>query len=187
MNFRKILSCVTAGAVTAALALTAQAAMVQKFDLGGLVGNADKIFRGTVVSKEPGTVEAGGSTFPTVIYTLRVDQAIKGDFASDRGKSFVTLQMIGDLKARSTDGRHQRLSGIDMNPDLDVGGDYVLFATRPSSVGLSTTVGLDQGLFRVFANAQGREMTANGLDNNGLFDGAIEYQQLVNAIKAEIQ
>lgn len=187
MRFKKIWAGLAVSVAIAAASVSASAAMVQKFDLGGLVGNADKVFRGTVVSKEPGTVSAGGGELSTVVYTLRVEDAIKGDFGSGRGSDLVVLQMIGSLKAGNDTGPYQRLSGIDMNPDLNVGGDYVLFTTAPSSVGLSTTVGLNQGLFRVFANAQGREMTANGLDNNGLFDGAVEYQELVNAIKAEIQ
>lgn len=187
MKKRRILPGLALAAAMLALAFSASAAMVQKFDLGGLVGNADKIFRGTVVSKEPGSVRAGGSTFSTVVYTLRVDDPIKGKFKSERGQSAITIEMIGNLKADTATGRYERLSGIDMNPELNVGGDYVLFTTRPSRIGLSTTVGLNQGLFRVFANAQGREMTANGLENNGLFDGVVEYQKLVNAIKAEIQ
>ncbi|KAA9132724.1 hypothetical protein F3N42_05790 [Marinihelvus fidelis] len=175
------------GMALAMFTYTASAAMVQKFDLGGLVGNADKVFRGTVLSKEPGVVSAGGGELATVVYTLRVDDAIKGDFGQGKAASLVTLQMVGDLKSEPGNGQFERLASFNINPDLDVGGDYVLFTTAPSSVGLSTTVGLNQGLFRVFANAQGREMTANGLDNSGLFQGAVEYAELVSAIKAEIK
>jgi len=187
MKAVKFLPGLAAAALGLAIAFSASAAMVQKFDLGGLVENSDKVFRGTVISKEPGTVRAGGAEFPTVIYTLRVDDPIKGRFGSGKAAETITLQMLGSLKADDDSGRYQRLGGIDMNPGLDVGADYVLFTTKPSRVGLSTTVGLNQGLFRVFANAQGREMAANGLENNGLFDGAVEYADLVNAIKAEIQ
>lgn len=187
MKIRNLLACGLAGALTVLFAVTAQAALVQKFDLGGMVDNADKVFRGTVVSKEPGTVEAGGSTFSTVVYTIRIDDPLKGNFGNGKAASSITLQMLGSLKADVAGGQYRRLSGIDMNPDLDVGSDYVLFTTKPSRIGLSTTVGLNQGLFRVFANAQGREMAANGLDNNGLFQGAVAYDELVTAIKAEIQ
>lgn len=187
MNPRKFLPGLALGAVTLALAFSASAAMVQKFDLGGLVGNADKVFRGTVVSKEPGTVRAGGADLPTVVYTLRVDDPIKGNFGAGKSAEMVTLQFLGSLKAELDNDSYRRLGGLDLNPDLQLGSDYVLFTTRPSRAGLLTTVGLNQGLFRVFANAQGREMAANGLDNNGLFDGAVEYADLVKAIKAEIQ
>ena len=57
------------------VAIAASAAMVMKMNLGDLVGNADKVFRGTVLTKEPGLVSLGGSDFSTVVYTVRVDDA----------------------------------------------------------------------------------------------------------------
>ena len=163
------------------VAMAASAAMVMKMGLGDLVGNADKVFRGTVLTKEPGMVSLGGSEFSTVIYTVRVDDALKGDFGA---KPMVTLTMLGNLKQDVSTGNAKRLSSIDINPDLTVGSDYVLFTTAASSVGLSTTVGLGQGLFRIFDNADGRDMTANMLNNHGLFDGPVKYNELTAAISA---
>jgi len=73
-----------------------------------------------------------------------------------------------------------------MNPDLQVGSDYVLFTTAPSAVGLSTTVGLSQGLFHIFNDANGRELAANGLGNQGIFGGPVSYSEFKAAIGAEI-
>ena len=162
--------------------LAASAAMVMKMGLGDLVGNADKVFRGTVLTKEPGTVSMGGSEFSTVVYTVKVDDALKGDFGA---KPIVTLTMLGNLKQDISTGNVKRLSGIDMNPDLTVGSDYVLFTTAASSVGLSTTVGLGQGLFHIFDDANGRELTANGLGNQGIFGGPVTYADFKAAINAE--
>lgn len=163
----------------AAISLTAAAgAMVMKMGLGDLVGNADKVFRGTVLTKEPGTVAAGGAELSTVTYTVQVDEALKGDF----GKPVVSITMLGNLKADVASGNVQRLSRMDMNPDLSIGGEYVLFTTAPSAVGLSTTVGLGQGVFRVFANADGRDLVANELDNHGLFAGPVQYSELAAAV-----
>lgn len=162
--------------------LAASAAMVMKMSLGDLVGNADKVFRGTVLTKEPGTVSMGGSDFSTVVYTVRVDDALKGDFGA---KPVVTLTMLGNLKQDVSTGNAKRLSGIDMNPDLTVGSDYVLFTTAASSVGLSTTVGLSQGLFHIFNDANGRELAANGLGNRGIFNGPVSYGDFKAAINAE--
>ncbi|NNK34100.1 MAG: hypothetical protein HKP02_13300 [Xanthomonadales bacterium] len=161
--------------------------MVMKFDLPGLVGNADKVFRGTVVDKGPDTVTAGGGTLPVVVYTLQVDDAIKGDFGGEKESKTIQIRMLGNLKAQPQTGDIRRFAGIDMNLDLTVGGTYVLFTTQPSSIGLSTTVGLGQGLFRVFTDARGRELAANALDNQGLFDGAVSYADLKAAITAEMQ
>lgn len=168
-------------------AWTAQSAMVMQMGLGDLVGNADKVFRGTVVSKEPGTVAAGGSELPVVIYTLAVNDAIKGDFGSGKDAATITLTLLGNLKADAAGSGQQRLFKLDVNPQLDVGSEYVLFTTAPSAAGLSTTVGLDQGLFRVINTAQGSEMAANGLGNQGLFDGPVSYDELKAAINAEIR
>ena len=161
---------------------SASAALVMKMGLGDLVGNAEKVFRGTVLTKEPGTVSMGGSEFSTVVYTLRVDDALKGNFDA---KPVVTLTMLGNLKSEVSSGNMQRLSALDMNPDLQVGGDYVLFTTAPSAVGLSTTVGLNQGLFHIFNDANGRELTANGLGNQGIFGGPVSYADFKAAINAE--
>lgn len=173
---------------TLAVAGTASAeALVERMALGDLVGNADKVFRGTVVAKEPGEVEAGGATFPTVIYTLSVDDPIKGDYGSGVEAKTVTIQMLGSLKNAPQTGDVRKLFMLDINPDLDVGQTYVLFTSQPSAVGLSTTVGLGQGLFRIFNSAQGRDLAANALNNGGLFDGPVAYEELVSAIKSELQ
>lgn len=161
--------------------LAASAAMVIRMDLGNLVGNADKVFRGTVLTKEPGTVSMGGSEFSTVVYTVSVDHALKGNFGA---KPVVTLTMLGSLKQDVSTGNAKRLTRLDMNPDLSVGSDYVLFTTAASSAGLSTTVGLGQGLFRIFTSADGLEMTANMLNNQGLFNGPVKYSELSSAVSA---
>ena len=181
MKFQKRLMSLAMMLALTLFTLTASAAMVMKMGLGDLVGNADKVFRGTVLTKEPGMVSLGGSEFSTVVYTVKVDDALKGDFGT---KPVVTLTMLGNLKQDVTTGNAKRLSVIDMNPDLAVGSDYVLFTTAASSAGLSTTVGLGQGLFRIFANADGRDMTANMLNNQGLFNGPVKYSELSSAVLA---
>ena len=181
MKFQKRLMSLGMMLALSLFTLTASAAMVMKMGLGDLVGNADKVFRGTVLTKEPGTVSLGGSEFSTVVYTVKIDDALKGDFGT---KPVVTLTMLGNLKQDVSTGNAKRVSMIDMNPDLAVGSDYVLFTTAASSAGLSTTVGLGQGLFRVFDGADGREMTANMLNNHGIFDGPVKYSELTAAISA---
>ncbi|NND44079.1 MAG: hypothetical protein HKN58_02060 [Xanthomonadales bacterium] len=167
-------------------AMTASAAMVIKMGFGDLVGNADKIFRGTVMTSEPGTVAMGGSEFPTVVYTVRVDDALKGDFGAGKAGAVIELTMLGNLKSETASGSVQRLASLDINPILEVGGEYVLFTTAPSAAGLSTTVGLGQGLFSIFNNADGRDLATNGLNNHGMFDGPVSYEVLSAAIKAEM-
>lgn len=53
-------------------------------------------------------------------------------------------------------------------PVLTVGRYYLVFATRPSAVGLSATVGLGQGCFTIYQNGKD-ETVANEVNNSGLF------------------
>lgn len=183
---RCLLSALFFSLAVALASMTASAALVMQMGLSDLVGNADKVYRGTVLTKEPGTVFAGGGELSTVVYTIRVDDALKGDFGSGKDAAVIELTMLGNLKADISSGNAKRLTVLDMNPDLNVGNDYVLFTTAKSSAGLSTTVGLDQGLFRIFNNADGGDMTANGLGNQGIFDGPVSYEELKTAIFAVI-
>jgi hypothetical protein len=183
---RRIVLSLASGLALAFISMASNAAMVLEMGLSDLVGNADKVFRGTVMTKEPGMVSAGGGEFSTVVYTIRVDDALKGDFGSGKDAAVIELTMLGNLKADTADGNMKKLFSVDVNPDLQVGSDYVLFTTARSAVGLSTTVGLDQGLFRIFNNPNGRDMTANGLGNQGIFDGPVSYEELKTAINAEI-
>jgi hypothetical protein len=184
MKFKRLLSQLAAGVAVACFAMSLSAAMAVKMSLGDLVDNADKVYRGTVLTREPGSVSAGGTELSTVVYTIRVDQALKGDFGSGKDTAVVTMTMLGSLKTDVTQGEVKRLFNLDVNPNLEVGSEYVLFTTAPSGVGLSTTVGLDQGLFRIFTNADGRELTANGLNNHGIFDGPVQYGELAAAVAA---
>lgn len=170
----------------AIISITTSAAIVQQMTLGGLVNNADKVFRGTVINKEPGTIMAGGSELPTVIYTLRVEESLKGDFGVGKKSKAITLTMLGSLKNSASQANVKRFAAINMNPDLKMGSDYILFTTTPSSLGLMTTVGLDQGLFKIFSNANGSEMVSNGLGNQGLFSGLVSYSELKSAITKEL-
>ncbi len=167
--------------------LAAHAGMVRQFAMTDLVGNADKVFRGTVLSAERGSVDAGGGELPTITYVVRVDESISGRFESGKGGLEVSLTMLASPKAEVTSGDYQRAAIADINPHLEVGKEYVLFTTQPSRIGLSTTVGLDQGLFRIYTGPNGEEMAANALENAGLFNGPVSYADLKAAVTATRQ
>lgn len=146
--------------------LFANATMVQQMNLGELAVNADKIFRGTVVSVESDTVTAGGAELPTVKYILRVSETLKGDTSSANGKAgnVVVLTMLGGQKQASGDGEVQRFLPF-RPPTLERGKEYLLFTTTPSTLGLSMTVGVGQGAFR-FVDG---DNVINEAKNSGLF------------------
>lgn len=175
---RRLLAC--AGAAILLFAGSAQAVIVQKLSLEQMLDRADRVFRGVVTAAEPSSVSVGGGQLPVVVYTFEVGEFLKGS-ANGKASGTVTLSVLGSLKQQParTDGL-VRLSSLPEMPKFDTGGEYVLFTTAPSAVGLSTTVGLGQGAFVV----GGRDMVVNALDNRGLFDGAVSYSELKAAIAA---
>jgi hypothetical protein len=162
----------------------AYATTVLKMTLEDLASRADRVFRGSVLSIEPGTVSVGGGELPTVTYEVLVQERFKGDFPSTGDKTVVTITMVGTMKdAPVVVNGKRRLSALPDMPDLRVGGEYVLFTTAPSRIGLSTTVGLGQGAFKIYLSPEGNELAANELENAGLFNGPVTYNTLAHAIR----
>jgi hypothetical protein len=145
------------------------AATVLQMNLQQMVERADKIFRGKVMEIREGTVRAGGADLPTVTYRIRVDEAFKGTFEQVKGLQVAEVTMIGKLKPTAT-GTVRSLSPLPELPQLKSGEEYLLLTTRPSAVGLSTTIGLGQGAFTV-TGKPGQELAVNGNQNRGLFLG----------------
>ncbi|UCC30441.1 MAG: hypothetical protein JSU86_19855 [Phycisphaerales bacterium] len=155
---------------------------------------ADKIFRGTVLDITEGTVTAGGGEIPMVTYRLRVDEPFKGDFVTVKDDlQIVDIQMVGRLKkAPPTDDGVQAFPVLPELPRLKVRKEYLLLTTTPSATGLSTTVGLGQGCFKVFSRNK-EELAVNEFDNTGLFkdmdvtgfpsQGPVSYVQLAELIQ----
>jgi hypothetical protein len=196
----KALSWMTA-AMLAAITVPAGAGMVLKMNLSQLTDRADAIFRGQVLSAEPGKIAIGGGTLPTVTYRLRVDEAFKGKFdAKENASPEVEITMLGTIKAAVRSGSQTHLSSsLPEVPKLRVGENYVLFTTAPSKSGLRSPVGLGQGSFRIYPGANKAELAVNELNNLGLFDagasaqrardgsqGPVTYTRLATAILAEL-
>lgn len=168
-----------------------QATMMLKFDLTELTTRADKIFRGTVIFVEQGTIEAGGSDLPAVTYRIAVEELFKGEATEVKGdEAVIEIRMIGSLVHEKADENgNLRFSPFREVPQLAVGNDYVLFTTAESSIGLSVTVGLGQGAFRVFPvdGSDDQFMAVNEFNNAGLGlngDGPVEYDKLGAQIRA---
>lgn len=165
----------------ALLASVAQATTVRQFNLGGLVERSDRIFRATVMDVKPGFVEAGGGQIPIITYRLKVTESLRG---SPEGE--IELRLLSDSKDAGTVGSPRRFPVFGDLPRLERGGEYLLFATAPSRIGLCTFVGLGQGCFRVRTQEK-QEIAVNGFNNAGLgfpAAGAIGYQDLVTRIRS---
>jgi hypothetical protein len=153
---------------------------VLQLDLKELCKRAERIVRATVIDISPGTVEAGGGKIPTVTYRLRVKESLGG---SPLG--VVDLTMVGNIKGDAVTGAVRRFPLFNEIPRLERGQEYLLFTTRASRIGLSTTVGLEQGCFKIF-NRDKTEYAMNGVHNGGLglkTAGPVEYAALVQRIR----
>jgi hypothetical protein len=168
-----------AAVMLAVITVPASAAMILKMNLAQLTDRADAIFRGEVLSAEPGKISIGGGTLPTMTYRLRVDETFKGNFeAKENASPEVEITMLGTIKATTHSGNQTRLtSALPEVPKLRVGESYVLFTTAPSASGLRSPVGLGQGSFRIYAGANKTEFAVNELNNLGLFDGVASAQR----------
>ena len=175
------------------LVLTGQAyaTIMLKLDLQELTSRADKIFRGTVIFVNEGTMEAGGDELPVVTYRLAVNEMFKGEATAVKGdEAVVEIRMVGSLVHEKVDENgNLKFSPFREVPVLKQGGEYVLFTTPESSIGLSVTVGLGQGAFRVFPvdGTDDQFMAVNEFNNAGLGlngDGPVEYDKLGAQIRA---
>jgi hypothetical protein len=178
----------------AALVLTASpggAALLKPMNLEELTRKADRIFSGTVTAVEKGRVAVGGGTLPMVTYRIAVDRALAG--VPETGTSqVIEVRMMGDLEEVRRDDR-LRLPRTPPRPQIEAGQRYLLFVTAPGRAGLSTTVGIGQGCFRLSGDA-GEEDAVNQFDNVGLFRGMtdaggpgrgpLKYARLAERVRA---
>lgn len=152
-----------------AVALPLSATTVLQMNLEQMVDRADKIFRGTVLDVREGTLQVGGGELPVVTYRIRVDESFKGTYQTIKGLQVAEIKMLGKLKSQKSSTMRSG-SIIPELPRLQIGQDYLLLTTAPSSVGLSTTIGLGQGRFEL-QGKPGQEQALNGNQNLGLFYG----------------
>ena len=152
--------------------------LVQKMDVAEVCARADKIFRGTVISATPGSIEAGGGTLATVTYRIEVTEAFQGDFITKGDQRVAEITMLAPQKGEDI-GDLRRFAVLADLPTLEVGNDYLLMTSTPSAAGLSAPIGLGQGCYHV--TGKGSEETAvNALGE------AYSYADLAGAISAAV-
>lgn len=184
-------------ALLVSFALPGNATMLRQMSLRDLATRADKVFRAVVVGIDSTTVKAGGSELPVMVYRLKVTEEFKGTFDAPKGEPVIEVRMLGTKNANKQVGNMKHLGKLHDLPQLAMGHDYVLFTTRPSAIGLSTTVGLGQGAFTIQSGTK-EELTANAFNNAGIetrraaapvtaneprSSGAVPYAELARAIR----
>lgn len=105
-----------------------------------------------------------------------------------RGATLVIPHPCGAAFVRSPAWQCVNLKVIEL-PQLAVGQEYLLLITTPSRVGLSTVVGLSQGVFRLYDESD-TQLAVNALNNRGLaagMKGPVPYNDLVGRIRSSLR
>jgi hypothetical protein len=161
----RMLTILAAFLVLAAASLSAST--VSQFNLAEMSQRAQKIYVGTVRSAAEGTVAVGGGQLAVVTYRISVDEDLRGETALVKGVRVAEIRMLGKQKTVQI-GSIRSVTPLPDMPVLAVGQTYLVFTTQPSGIGLSTTVGLGQGCFRLYGKGDG-QMAVNEVNNAGLF------------------
>jgi hypothetical protein len=157
-------ACAAVAFIVAAAA--SEASNVMHMTLRDLVTRADRIVRGTVLQADESVASAGGGNLPIVVYRIRVEDVLKGSAGEG---DVIEVRLLAAPKTAAS-GPYRRANLLRDLPRFSVGRDYLFALTRPSRIGLSTTVGLGQGLFQL-RGRPGEEVAVNDANNLGLFQG----------------
>jgi hypothetical protein len=133
---------------------TAEAVSVRTLNLAEMVTLSDRVFLGRVVSVAE-RYDSRLST-PVTTYTFRVIEGIRG---ADTGETVQVRQ------AGSRDGGYSSIAGL---PVYRKGQEFLLFLHGNSRFGLTSPVGLLQGVFRAVDLPGGWRGYVNGVDNRNL-------------------
>jgi hypothetical protein len=133
--------------------------LVLQRNLAQLTQNSATIVRGRIVEAY---VERHPTlrNLPTVVVKLRVDETLKG--TAETTFTFREFLWQGPLGAGEVP--------VQYRP----GQELLLLMNAPSSYGLSSPVGLEQGTFRIVRDAKGNAYARNGRNNANLFVGATQ-------------
>ena len=136
------------------------AASVDRINLFEMVRAADRIFWGRCLQTEPGREPSTG--LPVTAYTFEVLRGIKG---AHTGESIRFRQLSG--------GATGAIRGL---PEFSQGQEILLFLYPDSRLGLTSPVGLAQGMFRVGKSGREGRTVLNRVGNANLLHRASPLQ-----------
>ena len=148
------------------------AASVERINLFEMVRAADRIFWGRCLQAEPGREPSTG--LPVTTYTFEVLRGLKGAQAEESIR-FRQLSggPVGDIR------------GL---PEFSPGQEILLFLYPDSRLGLTSPVGLAQGMFRVGKGGRrGGQAVLNRVGNANLLHRASSSQIRGSTLSAEEQ
>lgn len=152
------------------LLATGQELLTRQMNLSEITDQAGTIVRGQVVdiAIEP------HPNFPNIL-TLKVVLFVSESISGTDGQQISFRVYLPDGKFSKSAAK----PGV--RSDYRVGDELLLFLYPPSHYGLTSTVGGEQGRFRIVSDGQ-RKVVANSLGNRGLFDG-VETQAQAKGVQ----
>ena len=135
------------------------ASQVRLIDLDQMTQRAARIFSGRCTGTRVDFDAALGRE--VTVATFKVQRAIKGV----KGGT-VNVRVLGAAAAHGAPG--DAPAGV---PTFRAGDEVILFLYGESAQGLSASVGLGQGHFRVLTDKRGRRVALNDLGNRNLLSG----------------
>jgi hypothetical protein len=139
---------------------------------------ADVAFTGVCTKAEASVMERQGKPGGILVtrYTFEVSDVMKGDVS----KTFSFVQWGATREEATRLGK----AFVYGPPLYNVGGEYTLFLTSESRLGLRAPVGLGQGKFSVIRGPQGKAMVVNEFNNRSLFRNLPQTKAMTKALGA---
>ena len=125
-------------------------------NLSEMVDSSNRVFRGLCIAVREGTLSNG---LPIFQYRFLVSEGIKGTFDGEE----IIFRQLRTVGAGSKKG-----VGILGLPTYRKGQEAVLFLAADSGIGLTSPIGLSQGVFSVRVDDRGRAIVLNGFRNQNL-------------------
>jgi hypothetical protein len=144
----------------------ASALQSMKMSLEKMAKQSGRIVEVVVLSAAEGSVASpDGKKVPAMEYTLSVSASLKGKIDATIVVRHIRFPGLSIAAGRG--------SGVSSGfPTYKVGEHLVLFLTEESQIGLSSPVGLIQGVFHIQDGKDGKPAyVVNGINNAGLFEG----------------
>lgn len=140
----------------------------RQLSLSEMASQSGRIVVGRVLSAVETSMPApGGGSIPITQYTLSVSETVKGQHT----KTLVIKHVRLGNKIFIVGGGEGPATKSDF-PAYKANEDVVLFLTSESKLGLSSPVGLTQGVFRIAKDSEDKPVSlVNGVGNAGLLEG----------------
>jgi len=142
----------------AAVAIFSNAATLQQLSMDQMIRLATSVVRAKVIGASADFVANAGSPTIYTHYKLAVTEVWKGVAASEVA-----------LPGGDVNGVRQSFPGV---PELQVGGEYVLYLWKSPSTGIVHTLGLTQGIFEIATKADGSTVANRKLSGEVMLDAS---------------